>query len=267
MSDGVGDARPPEPEVPASTYDEAYYRECCGDFDNWTPDGSQPIGGIYLHAAELLGIGEGTTLVDVGCGRGELVCLASQRGATAIGIEYSEDALKLARQTLEGYGEQAELLLADARRIPIDDGVADCATLLDVVEHLTPQELSVALAEIHRILRPGGRVFSHTRPNRLIYSVTYRLLRWSWPPRGRSWPADPRIDVEREMHVNEMTLGELRRALRGGGYTDVEVTRGDWVHTGHLPGGAGAGVYHRLARTPGLRGLGSANLFAIATRP
>ena len=69
------------------------------------------------------------------------------------------------------------------------------------------------------------------------------------------------------MHVNEMTLGELRRGAAPRRLRDVEVSRGDWVHTAHLPAGDGAGVYHRLARTPGLRGLGLANLFASATRP
>ena len=65
------------------------------------------------------------------------------------------------------------------------------------------------------------------------------------------------------MHVNEQTLGGLRRALRKARLRPAEVWRGDWVHTEHLPDGEGARVYRRLARTPGLRGLGAANLFAL----
>jgi SAM-dependent methyltransferase len=257
----------PPPAVAASTYTADYYETCCGDFDSWTPDGSKPISGIYQFAADNLGLRAGVTLVDIGCGRGELVTLAAQRGATAIGVEYSPDALALAQQTLDGYGQTAELVQADARRIPVEDATADAAALLDVVEHLTPDELAGSLSEAHRMLRPGGRLLIHTLPNRLVYDVTYRAIRLSWPPRWRSWPADPRQEIEREMHVNEQTLGGLRRALRNAGFDPVEAWRGDWIHTQHLPDGKGARVYHRLARTPGLRGLGLANLFATATKP
>jgi ubiquinone/menaquinone biosynthesis C-methylase UbiE len=256
----------PPPAVAPDVYDESYYRDWCGDTDAWTPDGSGPIAGVYQFAADQLGIVGGTTLLDVGCGRGELLVVAAERGARAIGVEYSTDALRLARQTLDGYGQTAELVQADARRIPVPDATADHAALLDVVEHLTPQELAQSLGEIRRILKPGGRLLIHTYPNRLIYSVTYRLLRASWPPRWWRWPADPRVDLERAMHVNEMTYRSLRRALVDAGFPEVRVWRGDVVYTGHLPNEEGARVYRRLARTRGLRGLALANLFAMATR-
>ncbi len=85
--------------------------------------------------------------------------------------------------------------------------------------------------------------------------------------RGHRWPADPRNDAERAMHVNEQTLPSLRRALRRAGFVDVHVELGQWVHTDHLPAGRGARVVHRLARTPGLRRLGVADLFATGTAP
>ncbi len=256
----------PPPAVDASVYTADYYTTWCGDFDHWTPDGSKPITGIYEFAADRLAVGPGVTLVDIGCGRGELVTLAAQRGATAIGVEYSTDALAMAQQTLDGYGQTARLVQADARRIPLDDGIADVTAMLDVVEHLTPAELANSFDEAFRLMRPGGKLVIHTLPNRLVYDVTYRVLRYAWPPRWRAWPADPRLDIERQMHVNEQTLGGLRRALRTAGFK-ADVWRGDWVHTEHLPDGEGARVYRRLARTPGLRFLGAANLFALATKP
>lgn len=253
-----------------TVYDDAYYRQGCMGAEEWSSTGGREPHPVYRGVLALAGFRPGMVVVDVGCGRGELVALAAVDGASrAIGLDYAPSAIEMARATLEVHGvaDRAEVHLVDARRGPVPDATADLVTLVDVVEHLTAEELHTTLVECRRMLRPGGRVFVHTMPNRTIYTVTWPLLRAAARLRGHRWPADPRNDAERTMHVNEQTLGSLRRALRRAGFTDVRVELGQWVHTAHLPEGRGARVVHRLARTPGLRRLGASDLFGTATAP
>ena len=256
----------PDPAVDPSSYDEAYYREWCAGYEEWVSSEGSAVAGIYPGFLIRAGMRPGDVVVDLGTGRGELLAVAIERGADrAIGIEYSADAVAMARKTLEAHGvtDRAEVHLADARAVPVDDDVADLVCLVDVVEHLTAEELHQALTEAHRILRPGGRVVAHTMPNRLIYDVTYRLQRLL--PGRRDWPADPRIELERVMHVNEQTARSLRRSFARAGF-EADVRLGRWIHTEHVPEPA-RHLYHRLARLGPLAHLGVADLWAVGTRP
>lgn len=253
----------PDPVVPAAAYDEAYYLQACMGHEEWAADPGAPIHGTYAYALERAALRPGEVLVDVGTGRGELLALALQSGAArAVGLEYSQAAVALAHRTLEAQGVEAEVLLADARAVPLPDGVADLVTLLDVVEHLAGEELARALAEARRILRPGGRIVVHTFPNRLVYDVTYRAQRLAVPGRRKRWPADPRGPLERAMHVNEQTRGGLRRALRAAGFSAVDVRFGQLVHDAIVPEPGARTLVHRLAAHRLTRPLGRADLWA-----
>lgn len=255
----------PEPEVPSGAYDEAYYREWAMGFEEYNSDPGAPIHGTYAYALQRAGLAAGETLVDIGTGRGELLALAMHSGAgRAIGLEYSEAAVALAHETLRAHEVDAEVLLADARAVPLEDDSADLVTMLDVVEHLTPDELHRALCEAHRILKPGGRFIAHTFPNRLIYDVTYRLQRLAVPGRARRWPKEPRGEVEKSMHVGEQTQRSLGRALRAAGFDRVDVDFGELIYDGIVPlaDTRARTLVHRLAAHRLTRPLGRADLWA-----
>src|SRR6266851_619965 len=148
-----------QPLVPPELYTEHYFRTCCGDHETWSRSSGREVGGIYSAILRRAGLRPGQVVVDLGTGRGELLAVAVEQGAErAIGVEYAEAAVTLARQTLEVHGvtDRAEAILADARSVPLDDGTADLVTMLDVVEHLSPAELVRTLGEALRILKPGG---------------------------------------------------------------------------------------------------------------
>jgi ubiquinone/menaquinone biosynthesis C-methylase UbiE len=255
-----------EPVVPADIYDEQYYRTCCLGYAEWTASGGEKVAGIYPGILKLARFAPGEVLVDIGTGRGELLAVAVEQGASkAIGIEYSPTAVEMARKTLAVHGtdDRADVMLADARSIPVPDATADLVTLVDVVEHLAPAELDRSMREAFRLLRPGGRVFIHTMPNRTMYEVTYRLQRLL----HRSWPRDPRNEYEHAMHVNEQTLRGLRSTVRRAGFTGVRVRYGQWIYTDFVPDERGKALYHRLAARKLTRWLGAADLFAEGTRP
>lgn len=258
------------PQVPAAEYDTEYYLHACMGADTWRESGGETAHPLYEGALTLAGLRSGERVLDIGTGRGEILPTALRRGASeAVGVDYAEAAIELARRTLAAAGDppEARALHADARRLPVPDAHFDLATMIDVVEHLTPDELDHALREGLRALRPGGRLFVHTALNPLIYDVTYRLQRALTPTRRRTWPANPRTDEEKRMHVNEQTPRSLRLALRRAGYSDVRASLGRWVHADFVPSKRARRTYHRLARVPGLRLLTIADVHAVAFRP
>ena len=255
----------PDPAVPSDAYDETYYREWCAGYEEWVSSSGAKVAGIYPGFLQRAGLQPGEVVVDIGTGRGELLAVAVEMGAAhAYGIEYSADAVRMANHTLAEHGvtDKAEVVLADARSVPLPDGVADLVCYVDVVEHLTPDELHASLRQARRLLKPGGRLVAHTMPNRLVYDVTYRALRATV---GRRWPADPRNELEHRMHVNEQTIRSLRTALERAGFT-ADVRLGAWIHDEFVPNERVRKVYRLLARAGPLRPLGVADLWAVGRR-
>ena len=269
--DDPRDGRLSAPAVSADEYDRDYYLHAAMGADQWRESDGREVAGIYQGSLSLAGFASGESVLDIGCGRGELVRVALELGASrAAGIDYSEAAIEMGRETLAAseLGGRGELAQGDARALPHPDAGFDLVTMLDVVEHMTPEELSAGLREALRVLKPGGRIFVHTAPNRLIYDVTYRLQRAALPWRLRTWPADPRNDYERSMHVNEQTTGSLSAALREAGFGDVSAWNGEWVYRGHLPGGSAgrAGRWFRFAARTPLRRFVAMDIFARGIR-
>jgi ubiquinone/menaquinone biosynthesis C-methylase UbiE len=257
----------PAPLVAPEAYDDEYYRHACGGAVEWSQSQGAEVAGLYPGSLERAKLKTGDVLVDIGCGRGELLAVAVQHGAArAIGLEYAPAVLPLAIKTLEAHGvrDRAAVFQADARAIPVASNTADLVTMLDVVEHLGPRELALTFVEARRILKPGGRIFIHTFPTRTVYGVTYRLQRLSRPSRWKSWPADPRLPYERSMHVNEQTPAMLRRSLRRAGFAQVDVGLGRWIHTEFVPEERYKRLYHWLAKIPGLTRFGVADIWGEA---
>ena len=141
--------------MPPDVYDDEYYREWCAGYPEWVASGGRVVAGIYPGFLSRAGLRPGDVVVDMGTGRGELPVTAVEMGASkAYGVEYSPAAVELAKQTLAAHDvdDRAEIILCDARAVPLPDGVADLVCFVDVVEHLTPEELHAALLEARRML-------------------------------------------------------------------------------------------------------------------
>jgi cyclopropane fatty-acyl-phospholipid synthase-like methyltransferase len=258
----------PAPAVAPDAYDEAYYLNMCLGYEEWRRSDGAEMAGLYPGVLDRAMLRPGELLVDIGAGRGELVVAAAERGGRAVGVEYSQAAIDLARRTLAAHGEPpgAEVLLADARELPLPDREADLVTMIDVIEHLDSSEQAQVLREAHRVLAPGGRILIHTLPNRLIYDVTYRIQRALTPRRRRAWPRDPRHGFEHELHVGEQSARSLRRSLRSAGFEAVDVRHGEMIYAEFVPDRRARATYYRLAAHRLSAPLGSADLWASARR-
>jgi SAM-dependent methyltransferase len=226
--------------IGAAEYDEAYFLCASEGYREFAASQGRRLGPRFRKALSLAKVQPGQRVLDIGCGRGELVMHCGRLGAFATGIDYSDAAVAIARDALAshppGVQERAAFALMDARRLGFPDASFDIAFMTDVVEHLAPTELAAALFEAHRVLRPGSRLVAHTSPNCLLLDRVYpaytrrvhqalaaacRLLRCRdavFSPDLPVAPRFPRTDYERRMHVNEQTGNSLRAALEDAGF-------------------------------------------------
>ena len=82
------------------------------------------------------------TLLDVGCGRGEMLAIAKNHGFEPAGLEASE---KMADGKLVHYGT--------AQDIPFKDNAFDVVTMFDVIEHIPEADVIEVLYELKRVAR------------------------------------------------------------------------------------------------------------------
>ena len=103
---------------------------------------------------------QGQRVLDLGCGEGRHVIAAhALDGVDAIGVDLSADDLATARERQEDFAAAGgdalfALLVGDAVRLPFADASFDAVICSEVLEHLP--DWQSALAEIERILKPGG---------------------------------------------------------------------------------------------------------------
>ena len=105
-----------------------------------------------------LGAAAGERVLDVGCGPGfYCVELAEEVGpsGSVVGVDSSPAMLELAARRCAGQ-EGVELRPGEAVSLPVDDASFDAALCVQVLEYVP--DPTVAVAEMHRALRPGGRV-------------------------------------------------------------------------------------------------------------
>ena len=96
-------------------------------------------------------------ILEVGCGTGPNVIFAAQEGFAAHGIDGSKTAVALARKRLADLGLTADLRLGDFTDLPYQDGSFDLVIDRAALTHTDPRALVVALREIRRVLKRGGK--------------------------------------------------------------------------------------------------------------
>jgi SAM-dependent methyltransferase len=103
---------------------------------------------LPLAAAELAGA---ATVLDIGCGDGQISRLLAGRGATVVGVDPTWNQITVAHER----GGAAGFLSAAADMLPFADASFDAAVACLVFEHI--DAVDRAIAEVARVVRPGGR--------------------------------------------------------------------------------------------------------------
>jgi cyclopropane-fatty-acyl-phospholipid synthase len=109
-----------------------------------------------------LGLAPSMRLLDVGCGWGSMAIHAAQRyGATVVGITLSEEQARMARKRIAeaGLTDKIEIRVQDYRAV--DDGPFDAISSVGMAEHVGRSQMPEYVAQLDRLLRPGGRLLNH----------------------------------------------------------------------------------------------------------
>ena len=113
---------------------------------------------------DLLDLRPGMTVLDLGCGEGRHAFEALRRGARVVAIDHGAHEVETTRHWLTAIAEAgeaptgaaAEVVRGDLLALPVPDASVDRVIASEVLEHI-PDD-ATALAEIARVLKPGGRV-------------------------------------------------------------------------------------------------------------
>lgn len=150
----------------------------------------------------------GEKILSVGCGPGfEPAEMAVEVGSTGIvrAVDRSQAMCTLARSRCSEF-PQIEVLVGDAVDLPFADNSFDAATVVQVYEYV--QDIDQAVAELYRILRPGGRA--------IVYDTDFESLVW----RSTNTERHQRILDSLGDHCPRPHLGsELAPILREAGLT------------------------------------------------
>jgi 2-polyprenyl-3-methyl-5-hydroxy-6-metoxy-1,4-benzoquinol methylase len=148
------------------------------------------------------------SLLDVGCGGGELLRAAVARGWRAAGAEPMPEAAELARSRAPG----ADIRTGAASQAGFAERSFDVVCAFHVLEHMP--DTRAFLRELARFARPGGLVVVET-PN---YASRLRRVR------GRRW-----LHLRPLEHLVHFTPQTMRAAFAGAGLEPVAVTTPTWI--------------------------------------
>lgn len=167
-------------------------------YDVFTPDTNERIIDIVTRIG---GFAPGARIADLGCGSGVFTGLLHRRGFICTGIDLSPKLIRIAREAHPGIDFQE----GDIEHLPFADESFDGVLLAGVLHHLP--DWTTCIAEVKRILRPGGRfvAFDPNRMNPAMYLY-----------RDPSSPLYSSIGVTRNERL--LVADDLLNAFRAAGF-------------------------------------------------
>lgn len=172
---------------------------------------------------DRLGVGPGTSVIDVGCGAGRHSFEAYRRGADVVAFDQSVQDLNDVDAILTAMKEQgeapaaarAEAVKGDALDLPYADGTFDCVIASEILEHVPADD--AAIAELVRVLKPGGAL-----------AVTVPR----WLPEKVCWLLSDEYHANEGGHIRIYRADELRDKITGRG---MHFTHSEHAHSLHAP--------------------------------
>lgn len=215
------------------------------------------IGSNYSFCVEwVLRQQQGVRALDYGCGAGEIVLALRERGVECYGCDVYYEGGDRSLQVDPALAGNGIVRRMDAGSIPFEDGHFDLVISNQVLEHV--ENLDATLAEISRVVKPGGKVLSlfphqeawfewhvgipfihwFVRGSRLRdwYALAMRTMGWGFFKAGKTrsrWSRDAVAWVDNWTHYR--TRRDIERAFASH-FADSCRLEGPWLD--HKLGGA-----------------------------
>jgi SAM-dependent methyltransferase len=155
---------------------------------------------VAAHLVEFAEIKPGETVLDVGTGTGVVAITAARAGASVTGLDLTPALLDVARENARVARLAVTWFEGDAENLPFPDGQFD--VVVSQFGHMFAPRPDVAVAEMRRVLKPGGRVAFATWPPEHFVGRMFAFVGKNSPPPppGAAPPpqwGSPAIVVER----------------------------------------------------------------------
>jgi SAM-dependent methyltransferase len=136
-------------------------------------------------------VGCGERVLDVGCGTGVVAVTAARLGAKVTGLDLTPALLERARENASIAGLDIEFIEGDAEALPFPDASFD--VVLSQFGHIFAPRPAVAVREMLRVLKPGGRIAFSTWPPEHFTGRMFAFVARNMPPPppGIDPPAPP----------------------------------------------------------------------------
>ena len=202
-------------ELPKKAWLFGYFHS---SHDNW--DGKTWIRNLHeLRLRDLflftLGNLKGKKILDLGCGSGEYMLIIAKMGGKVSGQDISSERINQAKLLLEENGCSGDIKIGDAGKLLFCDNCFDAIISADFFEHINYEQKNQVVAEVYRVLKPGG-VFTIKTPNfdylkiSLFFKRIFATLTFKNPSKINIPHTHHNPDNE---HIGLSTYAELEKIL------------------------------------------------------
>lgn len=188
---------------------------------------AERIAQIERHAGLLTG----ARLLDLGAGMGGFAVAAALHGARVTVSEYNLAYCQITQLRAERYGLALPILNSAGEHLPFTATQFDVVVCWDVIEHV--QDPQAVLAEISRVLRPGGKLFLTVINRRAWVDPHYHIRGLNWIPRtwaewyierqGRSKANSNFRDMQRLSTMHYFDYPEFVALARQHGFASLDM--------------------------------------------